>query len=344
MKRLVSLLVCIVLSLSVVATLGFNVSAYDNVFDTPTELKDGYTKTYNDVYEYPAWGSIKIVAPKDGNISISYTTSFGYTKFTLIDEYGANIAISQLEIKSGDKTSLDNPIGQTSVEVTPNFDTMVGNGSVGWNVKKGTYFLVWNKTFNGLGNGNSLTLRCKITSNSDRPSPKINKISTGNKKAWIYWNSINGATSYRVYVIQNNKELLAGSTTKTKFLVTNMSNGVKANYYVKAVVNGKLSTEKNIAYSTPRNGIKPSISLTSGKAAIKWTKYAGATQYKVVQVDKNNKILAERVTKGTAFDWMGLQKGREYGFYIVPFVNGDYIPFGRSYAEDRANIVHITAK
>ena len=173
-------------------------------------------------------------------------------------------------------------------------------------------------------------------------SPKITKISTGNKKAWVYWNKIPNATSYRVYVEQNGirREF---KTTQTKFLVTGMTNGVKANYYVKAVV-GKLTTQKNTAYSTPRNGVKPKLTVTSGKCHIAWNKYTGATQYKVVMVDENNKILAERVTKGTAFDWNGLKKGMKRGFYIVPFVNGDYIPFGRSYAEDKANIVHFTAK
>ncbi len=173
-------------------------------------------------------------------------------------------------------------------------------------------------------------------------SPRITKISTGNKKAWVYWNKIPNATSYRVYVEQNGirREF---RTTQTKFLVTGMTNGVKANYYVKAVV-GKLTTQKNTAYSTPRNGVKPKLTVTSGKCHIAWNKYTGATQYKVVMVDENNRILAERVTKGTAFDWNGLKKGMKRGFYIVPYVNGDYIPFGRSYAEDKANIVHFTAK
>ena len=220
-------------------------------------------------------------------------------------------------------------------------------------VKKGTYYIWQTPTDNfNYGGGEcahddpcwAAKSRLTITYPTPAPSPKINKISTGNRKAWVYWNPMSGATSYRVYVIQNGKERLAGSTTKTKFLVTDMNNGVKANYYVKAVVNGKLTNIKNIAYSTPRNGVKPKVVPSAGKASITWTKYNGATQYKVVAVDQNNKILAERVTKGTAFTWNGLTKGRDYGFYIVPYVGNDYIPFGRSYAEDRANITHFTAK
>ena len=175
-------------------------------------------------------------------------------------------------------------------------------------------------------------------------SPRITKISTGNKKAWVYWNGMTGATSYRVYVVQNGKERLAGTTKQTKFLVTGMTNGVRANYYVKAVINGRLSTAKNIAYSTPRNGVKPRLSVSSNRCVISWNKYQGATKYKIVAVDSNKKILAERVTTKTTFDWRGFAKGKKYGFYIVPFVGNDYIPFGRSYAEDQANISFFTAK
>ena len=210
-------------------------------------------------------------------------------------------------------------------------------------LKAGTYYL-WQYPCDDNRWSENAVSKVTITYPTPAPSPKINKISTGNRKAWVYWNPMSGATSYRVYVIQNGKERLAGSTTKTKFLVTDMNNGVKANYYVKAVVNGKLTNIKNIAYSTPRNGVKPKVVPSAGKASITWTKYNGATQYKVVAVDQNNKILAERVTKGTAFTWNGLTKGRDYGFYIVPYVGNDYIPFGRSYAEDRANITHFTAK
>ncbi len=173
-------------------------------------------------------------------------------------------------------------------------------------------------------------------------SPKINKISTGNKKAWVYWDKTANATSYRVYVIQDGVERCAGTTTANKMLVTGMKNGVRAYYYVKAVVGGKLTTQKNKAYSTPRNGVKPTVTKSSGTASIKWAKYSGATKYKVVQVDANRKKIAERTTAGTAFDWKGLAKGKKYGFYIQPYVGDEYIPFGLSYAEDQANIVYIT--
>ncbi len=208
-------------------------------------------------------------------------------------------------------------------------------------LRSGTYYFYQKPEYNSAWTDDCVS-RVTIDYPTSAVSPRITKISTGNKKAWVYWNKIPNATSYRVYVEQNGTRR-EFRTTQTKFLVTGMTNGVKANYYVKTVV-GKLTTQKNTAYSTPRNGVKPKLTVTSGKCHIAWNKYTGAAQYKVVMVDENNKILAERVTRGTAFDWNGLKKGMKRGFYIVPYVNGDYIPFGRSYAEDKANIVHFTAK
>ena len=210
-------------------------------------------------------------------------------------------------------------------------------------LKAGTYYL-WQYPCDDNRWSENAVSKVTITYPTPAPSPKINKISTGNRKAWVYWNGMTGATSYRVYVVQNGKERLAGTTKQTKFLVAGMTNGVRANYYVKAVINGRLSTAKNIAYSTPRNGVKPGLSVSSNRCVISWNKYQGATKYKIVAVDPNKKILAERVTTKTTFDWRGFAKGKKYGFYIVPFVGNDYIPFGRSYAEDQANISFFTAK
>ena len=86
------------------------------------------------------------------------------------------------------------------------------------------------------------------------------------------------------------------------------------------------------------------------RAALKWSKYtdckASATKYKVVLVDANYKQIDTRETTNLAFTWKDkrLVKGKKYGFYVVPYVNGEYIPFGLSHAEDKANVVMFTAK
>ncbi len=145
-------------------------------------------------------------------------------------------------------------------------------------------------------------------------------------------------------------DTLAGTTTATKFLVTKLKNNVSTEFYVKALVDGKLTPLKRPATRTTRAGMKPTITVSAGQAALKWSKYtdckASATKYKVVLVNANYKQIDYRETANLAFTWKSstLKKGTKYGFYVVPYVNGEYIPFGLSHAEDKANVVMFTAK
>ncbi|MBQ3920087.1 MAG: fibronectin type III domain-containing protein, partial [Oscillospiraceae bacterium] len=182
-------------------------------------------------------------------------------------------------------------------------------------------------------------------------APMIKKLSLGNKKVWLYYESVPRATKYYIYYRQKGqtKDTLAGTTTQPKFLVTGLANNTPTEFYVKALVDGKLTPLKRPATRSTKNGLKPTVSaMTGGKATVKWSKYSdqngAATKYQVVLVDANNKIINTRDYATTETVWTGLTKGTKYGFYVVPYVNGEYIPFGRSYAEDKANIVFFTAK
>ncbi len=183
-------------------------------------------------------------------------------------------------------------------------------------------------------------------------APMITKLSLGNQKVWLYYESIPRATKYYIYYKQkgDTKDTLAGTTTANKFLVTKLKNNVSTEFYVKALVDGKLTPLKRPATRTTRAGMKPTITVTAGQAALKWSKYtdckASATKYKIVFVDANYKQIDTRETSNLAFNWKDkrLVKGKKYGFYVVPYVNGEYIPFGLSHAEDKANVVMFTAK
>ncbi len=181
-------------------------------------------------------------------------------------------------------------------------------------------------------------------------APMITKLSLGNQKVWLYYESVPRATRYYIYKTVDGKDSLVGTTTATKYLATGLTNGKASTFYVKALVDGKLTPLKRPATRTTRAGMKPTITVTAGQAALKWSKYtdckATATKYKVVFVDANYKQIASRETTNLSFTWKSsaLKKGTKYGFYVVPYVNGEYIPFGLSYAEDKANVVMFTAK
>ncbi len=181
-------------------------------------------------------------------------------------------------------------------------------------------------------------------------SPMITKLSLGNRKIWIYYEAVPRAKKYYIYKSVDNVETLIGQTTATKYLATGLTNGKAATFYVKALVDGKLTPLKRKATRTTRAGMKPALTVTSGQCVLKWSKYtdskASATGYKVVFVDENYKTIAYRETSNLSFTWKDkrLVKGKRYGFYVVPYVNGEYIPFGLSHAEDKANVVMFTAK
>ncbi len=184
-------------------------------------------------------------------------------------------------------------------------------------------------------------------------SPMITKLSLGNHKAWVYYESVPRAKKYYIYVSQDGKERLAGTTTNTKFLVTGLTNKDsksthEATFYVKALVDGKLTPLKRPAKRWTRGGIKPTVTPSSGKTVIKWTKYTEnkgtAAKYKVILVDEYFKQIDCRETTNLSFTWKGLKKGWKYGFCVVPYVNGEYIPFGLTHADDKANVVMFTAR
>ena len=158
------------------------------------------------------------------------------------------------------------------------------------------------------------------------------------------------ATKYYIYKIVDGKETRVAITNKTKYLVTGLTNGKKTTFYVKALVDGKLTPLKRKATRATRAGMKPRVTASSNKATLKWSVYKDgngtAAMYKVFLVDEKYNKIDFRETKNLSFTWSDkrLVKGKKYGFYVVPYVNGEYIPFGLSHSEDKANVVMFTAR
>ncbi|MCR5806951.1 MAG: BspA family leucine-rich repeat surface protein, partial [Oscillospiraceae bacterium] len=180
-------------------------------------------------------------------------------------------------------------------------------------------------------------------------SPMITKLSLGNQKVWLYYEKVPRATKYYIYYVpKGGSEKLAGTTTNTKFLVTGLKNGVATEFYVKALVDGKLTPLKRPATRTTRGGIKPTVTSSSGNVSVSWSKYtdckASAAKYKINLVDSSYNSLGYVETEGLGITIKDLPRGVKLGVYVVPYVNGEYIPFGLSHADDKANVVMFTVK
>ncbi len=174
-------------------------------------------------------------------------------------------------------------------------------------------------------------------------SPTVTGISCGNKKVSLSWSKVTGATAYYIYYKDASGTEKSVRTSGTSGTVTGLTNGRTYTFYVKALANGKLTTQKNAVTAVPRN-YNTSVTATakgSGNIYLSWKAVSGASKYRVVCIDGST--LTTRETTGKAFSWAG-KAGKRYGFYIQPCISGHYVPFDRNSAEDKTYVTYITAK
>ena len=79
-------------------------------------------------------------------------------------------------------------------------------------------------------------------------------VTPGNKQAVIKWSTVSGATTYRVYRVDNGKYVYLGEITGTSYTATGLANGTKYGFLVRAFKgsNGSAYTSADIVYATPK--------------------------------------------------------------------------------------------
>ncbi len=77
-------------------------------------------------------------------------------------------------------------------------------------------------------------------------------VTAGDDKATLTWNTISGATNYRVFSYLNGKYTVLAETTRTTYNVTGLTGGTKYGFLVRAYVNGTWTTftASNVSYAT----------------------------------------------------------------------------------------------
>ena len=171
--------------------------------------------------------------------------------------------------------------------------------------------------------------------------PKVT-VTAGNKQAAVKWGAVSGATSYRVYRVDNGKFVYLGAVTGTSYTATGLANGTRYGFLVRAF-NGNVGStysSADIVYATPFGTLaKPKVTVTAGnkQAAVKWGAVSGATSYRVYRVDNGKYVYLGEVT-GTSYTATGLANGTRYGFLVRAF-NGNS---GSAYTS--ADIVYTTTK
>ncbi|MBP1543916.1 MAG: fibronectin type III domain-containing protein, partial [Oscillospiraceae bacterium] len=98
--------------------------------------------------------------------------------------------------------------------------------------------------------GDTSTTVYAIPHNATSIIPTGVKAGAGDSKVQVKWNTVYGATSYRVMVWDGTK-WTGYSTTSTSYMVRNLTNGKKYAFVVKAYINGAYSDVSTTVYATP---------------------------------------------------------------------------------------------
>ena len=166
----------------------------------------------------------------------------------------------------------------------------------------------------------------KVKSVTPKPSAPVVKIgnSAASGKPMLTWNTVSGATSYKVYraTSQNGTYSLLGTVTATSYTNTGAKAGTTYYYKVKAVNSAGESAYSNVVSGRATvTTLTMGHSSTSGKPQLTWKAVSGATSYKVYRATtKNGAYSVINTTKARTYTNTGAALGTTY-YYKVEALN-----------------------
>ena len=192
-----------------------------------------------------------------------------------------------------------------------------------------------------------------VTSSAAPAAPVVklgNSATSG--KPMLTWNTVEGATSYRIYrsTSKGSGYSLLGTVTATSYTNTGAKAGTTYYYRVKAVNDAGLSPYSNIVSGkvksvTPKPSapvVKIGHSASSGKPQLTWNAVSGATSYKVYRAtsQKGTYSLLGTVT-ATSYTNTGAKAGTTY-YYKVKAVNSAGESAYSNIVSGRATVTTLT--
>ena len=193
--------------------------------------------------------------------------------------------------------------------------------------KAGTTYYYRVKAVNDAGlSAYSNIVSGQVKTVTPKPSAPVVKIgnSAASGKPMLTWNTVSGATSYKVYraTSQNGTYSLLGTVTATSYTNTGAKAGVTYYYKVKAVNSAGESAYSNVVSGkTTVTTLTMGHSSTSGKPQLTWKAVSGAASYKVYRATtKNGAYSVINTTKALTYTNVGAALGTTY-YYKVEALN-----------------------
>ena len=193
--------------------------------------------------------------------------------------------------------------------------------------KAGTTYYYRVKAVNDAGlSPHSNVVSGKVKSVTPKPSAPVVKIgnSAASGKPMLTWNTVSGATSYKVYraTSQNGTYSLLGTVTATSYTNTGAKAGTTYYYKVKAVNSAGESAYSNVVSGRATvTTLTMGHSSTSGKPQLTWKAVSGAASYKVYRAtSKNGAYTVINTTKALTYTNVGAALGTTY-YYKVEALN-----------------------
>ena len=194
----------------------------------------------------------------------------------------------------------------------------------------------------------------QVKSVTPKPSAPVVRIgnSATSGKPMLTWNTVEGATSYRIYrsTSKGSGYSLLGTVTATSYTNTGAKAGTTYYYRVKACNDAGLSPYSNVVSGkvksvTPKPSapvVKIGHSATSGKPMLTWNAVSGATSYKVYRATSQNGTysLLGTVT-ATSYTNTGAKAGTTY-YYKVKAVNSAGESAYSNVVSGRATVTTLT--
>ncbi len=220
-------------------------------------------------------------------------------------------------------------------------------------LENGVSYLYMIRAISADGTRSAFSAAVEFTYENDRPAAPVVKIgnSATSGKPVLTWNTVYGATSYRIYrsTSRGSGYSMLGTTTATSYTNTGAKAGTTYYYRVKACNDAGLSPYSNIVSGnvvvTPKPSapvVKIGNSSTSGKPMLTWNAVSGATSYKVYRAtsQKGTYSLLGTVT-ATSYTNTGAKAGVTY-WYKVKAVNSAGESAYSNIVSGRATVTTLT--